>query len=273
MTIRERFNKITWKGWVNIGVLCLMLYAIGKNFMKEREYTALLEATSKVKPKPQTDALQQAEEIARDVNRKGQETVIYETADPIIKKIVDMTKVDSISKIADVDRRKVAAITAIAGELTKENTDLKRVIQSLPNGNQDTVWRYMDPFLTIEGRYKGDTTFRASKIWADASVNKVDHSRKKYWLFGKTQNLSSVWFNSPYIKPMGLETMVIKQPEPFFDINVNAEGKFLHNANELLIGPKVRVKLGRVGISGGYYLNPGGKIGNSPWYGLDYTIY
>lgn len=250
-----------------------MAIALVKERYKNHELEDKLNSINSVKPLPKTEAIKEAEEIARELDTAGREKVVYRLSKPIIEKIEDNAKLDSIAKIANTQASKISAVTQINGQLSKENTDLKRVIAMLENGDKDTVFRYSDQWFSAEGFRKNDTIFSLRNITADISVNKIDHSRKKNWLIGRNENVSTVYFNSPYARVNGLSTMTIKQKEPLVDFKVKAEGKYLHGPKELLIGPKLQLKIGRFGLSGGYYLNPGGKLGNTVWYGGEYSIY
>lgn len=264
-----------WRGWLHWFIIVVLIIALVKSCIQQKHDADTIADLKNVEAKaaPITGTMQEAEKIAEVVNKEGQAVATFKQAEPIIRLIEDKSKADSLAKVADVEKSKVTAITVINGTLTKENTDLKRYIAILENGARDTAFRYKDRWLTMEGFRKNDSTFTINRFLADASVNRVEHTRKKYWLVGKNENLSTIFYNSPYIRVDGLETLTIKQRDPFFTLDVNLEGKYLHTQKEILMGPKARVGLGRVGISGGYYLNPAGKIGNGVWYGLDWKLY
>lgn len=267
------FKGMNWRGWVQLVIIIILAIALVKGCKREKEYEDRIEQLTKVKPSPKTATTVQAEVIAQKVNREGQALTTFKEAEPIIKMIEDKTKADSLAKVAEVERSKVTAITVINGTLSKENLDLKRQISMLANGTMDTAWRYKDRWLSFDVIRPNDTITTVRNFTADASINKVDFDRKRYWLFGQNENLATVWFESPYVKVDGMETLKIKRKEPLVDVKLYLEGKYLHNQKEALLGPKVRLNIGRLGINGGYYLNPNGTIGNGPWYGLDWKIY
>lgn len=264
-------------GWIRIilfvFLVSLLIYQCGKTVKYER----ILKDTHAVKIVPKTPITIQAEEINREVNKKGQDVVTFEQAEPIIKfieiAVEDNARVDSVLKLANVEKNKVVSLTSINGSLLKENTDLKREVQVLASGSKDTVFRYSDPWFSAEGFRKNDTVFTLRNITANLSVNKIDHQKKKFWFFGQNQNLSTVYFESPYARVNGLEALSVKQSEPFLGFNIDLEGKYLHLQKEVLVGPRMGVKFGRVTVNGGYYLNPGGKIGNGLWYGAAWKVY
>lgn len=266
-------GSITVRGIIDILIIIIVGVAIFRTCVAEKRYNDLKESTENVKPSPETPVIKEAEEIARQVNKDGQEEVIYRMSEPLIKLIEDNAKVDSITKVANIEKNKVSSITTINGSLSKENLDLKRIISQLENGSKDTVFRYSDKWLSIDAFRSNDSVFRINRVWADMSINKIDYSRKKYWLVGKNENLAKIWYNSPYARVEGLETVTVRQKEPLFDVNLNAEGKYLHNQKEVLIGPSLNIKIGRFGLDGGYYINPGGNIGNGFWYGGKYRLY
>lgn len=264
MTLRD----ILW--WV---VFFGMVFVLVRGCNKHREYDDLIRNTSGIKPAPKTDVLREAEEISREVDTLGRGQVVYKLSKPIIEKIEDSAKIDSIAKVANLRSNQITAITEINGTLSKENTDLKRIIKQLENGNRDTSWVYNDPFLSITGFHKNDTVFRIGNIIADASISKVDFTKKKYWFFGSNENYSTLYFNSPYARVNGLKTVSIKQKEPFWDVNLNLEGRYFHRSKEVIIGPKLDVKIGRMNLGVGYSLNPYGELGNTLWYGGEYRLY
>lgn len=271
--IKGYFSGLNWRGWAHLIIIGVLAWALIKGCNREREYENRIEELTKVKPKPPTATTRQAEKIAEKVNQEGQVLTTFKEAEPIIKMIEDNTKADSLAKVAEAERSKVTAITVINASLSKENTDLKRQISAAAGGGWDTAWRYRDRWLSFDATRPSDTVFRIENFTADASVNKVDFDRKRYWFVGRNENMATVWFESPYVKVNGLETLKIQRKEPVVDFKVYMDGKFLHNQKEVLIGPRVRFNIGRFGINGGYYLNPGGKVGNTPWYGVDWKIY
>lgn len=262
-----------WRGWLHVVIVVVLVIALIRSCTKEYRYEKKLEELTNVKPVDKTGTTQEAEVLAEKVNKEGQTLTTFKEAEPIIKLIEDNTKADSIAKIAEVDRRRVAALTIVNGELSKENTDLKREIRTLIDGRPDTVFTYKDPWFSAEGFYKNDTVFSLRNISADISVNKIDFKKRKYWLLGRNENLTTIYYNSPYAKVNGLETLKIKQKEPLLNIDLSVEGRFLHNSSDLLLGPKVRLGIGRFGVTGGYMVSPTGALKASPWYGVEYKVY
>lgn len=271
--IKSYFRGLGVRGIINWIFVCVIVFTGIRACKKEKEYKQRISELTEVKIKPETPAIRQAKEISREVDTVGREKVVFRLSEPLIQMITDNSKVDSIAKIAGTQSKQIAAITQINGSLEKQNTDLRRAIDILENGKTDTVFRYSDPWFSAEGFRKNDTVFTLRNITANMSVNKIDHNKKKYWLFGENQNLSTVYYESPYARVDGMQTLTIRQPEPKFKVNVNFGGKYLHTPKQVLIGPSVRLGIGRVGINGGYYINPGGSIGNTVWYGADYSIY
>lgn len=274
--LKNQFVPRSWKGYVNWFVFIVLVIALAKTCYKEHKIDELIKNSSSVKEVPKTPATDKAEEINRQINSLGKEETTFRVAEPIIRNLVSYAKVDSIAKVLDIERKNIKGYIEINGSLYKENLTLKRNIGSLgdalDNINSDTSWSYVDPWLDIQARKK-DTNFVINKIWADASVSKVDHNHKKFWLFGRNETRSTVYFNSPYVRVNGLNTLRIKEPEPFIDAEVKVGAQYLPVKQQVLIGPSVRLGLGRVGVSSGYYVNPAGKLGSSVWYGVDWKIY
>ena len=271
--IKAYFRNLGFRGVLNWIVFIILVISVVRSCYVKREYQDKIDSLSKVQPLPKTPVVKEAEEISKKVDSLGRETVIYRQAEPIIQKITDNAKLDSIAQVAGARAEKITAITQIAGTLEKENTDLKRIIAKLNDGKQETVFRYSDAWLSMEGINRGDTTFRIRNLMANVNVTKVDWSQKKLWGFGRNENRASITFDSPYVRVNGLQTMQLRQKEPLIDFNVEVEGKYLHTPQQILIGPKVGLDIGRVKIGAGYYLNPGGNIGNTLWYGAGYKIY
>lgn len=211
---------------------------------------------------------------ARKVDEKkdndGRAITDYEPSNPIKNweeiHDRDKNKIDSLLKVVDLERKKVKSITAINAQLKEEGLILKKKITE-----RGVEHEYKDRWLT-NTIYQIDSIYY-SDLEIDASVNKVDYNYKKYWVFGRNTTRSKVWFNNPHIKSTGLEYVTVEQKEPFLGIGLDLEGKYLHESKEILIGPKIDLKIGRFNINGGYYLNPGGKVGNTFWYGGGYKIY
>lgn len=271
--IKAYFRNLGFRGVLNWIVFIILVVSVVRSCYVKREYQDKIDSLSKVQPLPKTPVVKEAEEISKKVDSLGRETVIYRQAEPIIEKITDNAKLDSIAQVAGARAEKITAITQIAGTLEKENTDLKRIIAKLNDGKQETVFRYSDAWLSMEGINRGDTTFRIRNLMANVNVTKVDWSQKKLWGFGRNENRASITFDSPYVRVNGLQTMQLRQKEPLIDFNVEVEGKYLHTPQQILIGPKVGLDIGRVKLGVGYYLNPGGKIGNTLWYSGGYSLY
>lgn len=229
--------------------------------------------TNNNKVTPKSDVIQEAEEIEREVDTAGRERVVYRLSKPIIEKIEDKTRADSLLRELDIEKSKVKAISQVTGNLQKENTELKRTVAVLADGRKDTSYSYSDKWLQLSGVRRADSTIIISKIFANADIDRVDHTRKKNWFWGRNEDVATISYASPYISVNGLKTYTLKQKEPLLDFKIKAEGKYLHGPKELLIGPKLQLKIGRFGLSGGYYLNPGGTLGNTVWYGGEYSIY
>lgn len=274
--LKEQILPSSWRGYVNVFVFVVLVVALAKTCYKEHKLNVLIKESSSLKPAPNTPATDKAEEISRLINSLGKEETTYRVAEPIIKNMVSYAKVDSFAKLLDIERKNIKGYTEINGSLSKENLTLKRSLGTLSDELgalvSDTSWTYTDPWLAIQAR-KQDSNFVINKIWADASVSKVDHSHKKFWVFGRNETRATVYFNSPYVKVNGLNTLRIKEPSPFVDLEVKVGAHYLQDKQQLLMGPSVRLGLGRVGVTGGYYINPAGKIGNSFWYGVDWKLY
>lgn len=266
---RLGFSGICW--WL---VFILMGVALIRACYKEVGYRHKIESLTSVKPKPKSDIIKQAEEIGRKMDEEGKEKVIYELAEPIIEKIVDNQKLDSLAKENNIKSKEITAVTQIAGTLRKENTDLQRRVSELSNGRKDTSFIYSDRWFSAEGVRTNDSVFTLRNISANVGVEKIDHTRKKYWLFGRNEDLSTVYYSSPYIRVDGLSTLRIKKKDPLLNFSVDVDAKYLHAPQEVLIGPSVGLDIGRFGVQGGYYLNPGkGNVGNTLWYGLRYKVF
>lgn len=268
--IKAYFRGLGLRGVINWILLVIIIVGGVKACYKESEYREKIDSLSKVKPKPQTETSLEAEKIAEEVNEKGDTVVIFERADPIIKtiemKIEDQRKVDSLLKINNIKEKNLQQLSTLYAEANAKNLKLT---QQLADNGKDTVWRFKDKYLT-NTIYRRDTAF-VSDIWLDATVSRVDYTKKSSWFFGENQDLTKVWFNSPYIKPQGMDNLTIVKKEPFFDWGVNIEGRYMHSDKQLIMGPRANIKLGRFNISGGYGLNTGTGTGQV-WYGGDYRI-
>lgn len=271
--IKNYFATLSWRGWAHVLIIALLGFALVKSCAQNISDEQRIKELTQVKPKPVTATTKEAEKIAEKVTKEGKTVTTFKEAERIIKVIENNTKADSIARLAEIDRKKVTALTVINGTLSKENTDLKRELVLSANGKTDTFFRYSDQWLSAEGYRKNDTVFTLRNIRTDVSINKIDHTRKKYWLVGRNEELTTLYYNSPYAKVNGLSTYKLQQKDPFLNIDLKVEGKYFPERNNILIGPKLRIGLGRVGINGGYYLNPRGTLGNGVWYGVDWKVY
>lgn len=267
--IKNYFRNMTLSGVFTWLLLGLVAFLIIKDCNREAEHKRDLQNAMNDKNKTTPTSLE-AEKIAEEANEKGDTVVIFEKADPIIKtlelKVEDQRKVDSLARINNIKEGKIQQLSVIVAEANAKNI---RLTQQLANNGKDTMWVFKDKYLT-NTIYRKDTAFM-SDIWLDATVSKIDYSEKKNWFSGANSNMAKVWFNSPYIKPMGLDNLEIVQKEKFFDWGVDVEGRFMHTDKQLLIGPKANIKLGRFNIVGGYGLNTGTGKGQV-WYGGEWRV-
>ena len=265
--LKNYFTRLSMKGWLNWLVFVVIMVALVGQVLENRNLSKSLDDARKqnVLLNTQTPLIKEATEISRQADSAGVEKVVYRLSDPIIEKIVDNSKIDSLVKVAGVRADRITSITTINAALVAENKKLRQIV----NSKSDTVWEYRDRWLTNIVRLR-DTT---SSVWVDASVNKVDFDYKKFWVLGANEHRSTIWFNSPYIKPNGMETLSIKAKEPFFDVGVGVGTQYLQTPREVLVGPRLYIKLGRFNLRGGYMLNPYGNIGNTFTYGADYKLY
>lgn len=263
-------KKITWRRVLNWALLVCMATILVWSYLREKDFELKLKEASSIKPVPKTEVSQKAEEISREIDAEGRVKVIYRLKEALVQR--DHKLIDSFANVAKVDKNRIKNLETILGSLFVENKELKKTISLAADGLPDTSWKYEDPWLAIDVG-KRDSGLTLKSVWADASVNKVTFDKKKFWFFGKNEERATVWFNSPYARVNGLTTLSLKNPEPFFDIDINVGGKYLHNQKQLLLGPSIRLGVGRLGLKGGYYVNPAGNIGNGAWYGADWKIY
>lgn len=265
------FRGLGIRGIINWILLILLIVVAVKRCSENADYRRTIKKLSEVKPNPETEIVKEAERISDRVDEEGREIVIWKESEPIIKKIEDSVKADSLAKIADVRLDRIKSIESVNASLNAENKKLKEVIRENETGSKDTVYEYKDKWL-VNTVYKRDTGL-FSDVWVDASVNKIEHDKRKFWFFGKNESLTTIWYSSPYIRQSGYETLKIKQKEDVFDFGIELEGRYMFDSDNLLIGPKGNIRIGRFNINGGYMLNPRGSIGSGPWIGGGYKVY
>lgn len=253
--IKNYFRNLGFRGIINWILFLILIFVVVRSCWEKREYEDKIRDLSKVKPTPETPITEEAKKIGEMVDSLGRKTVIYLESEPIIQKITDNSKLDSIAAVANTRADKITSITQIAGALQKENTDLKKTINTLSNGHKDTSFVYSDRWLSIEGSRKNDSTFTIKNILANVDVSKVDFTEKKYWVFGRNENRTAITFDSPYVTVGGLKTLNIKTKEPFFGIDITPRADFYFDGkdnNSLHIMPlNTDVKLGRFNIGAG----------------------
>lgn len=273
--LKNYFRSLGLRGIINWILFLILIFVALKSCWEKNQYESKLRDLSKTKPVPETPITQEAKKIGEMVDSLGRTTVIYLESEPIIQKITDNTQLDSIAKIANTRAEKINSITQINGTLQKENTDLKKTINTLANGRKDTSFRYQDQWLSIEGSHKDDSTFTLKNILANVNVSKVDFTEKKYWVFGRNENRTAITFDSPYVTVGGLKTLNIKTKEPFFGIDITPRADFYFDGkdnNSLHIMPlNTDVKLGRfnIGAGAGVAIRDGDKYNNS---GFSYRL-
>lgn len=268
--ILNYFKNISIQGVINWVLFAVVVFFIVKDCKREHEDRSKLEEVKSAKTE-ETKISIAAKEIAKEANQKGDTVVIYKRAEPIIKtlelRVEDKKRVDSLLKVNNIKESKLQSLATLYSEAVATNLKLTKEVSN----NKGTVWTYRDKYL-VNTIYKKDTSFM-SDVWLDVTTNHIDYSRKKNWFFGQDENLTKVFFNSPYLRSTGLDYLEIKQKERPVDLQIKIDGKYMHQQKEMLIGPKIQLRLGRFGINGGYYLNPGGRFGNTVWYGGEYKIY
>lgn len=230
-----------------------------------------------VKPiPPASEVIKEAEEIDRAVSDSGRERVVFKMAEPIIQKIEDKTKEDSLLKVLNIERGKVKQISQIAGSLEAENLVLKRDIKTIIDGSKDTSYSYADNWISLTGLRRKDSVTTIEKIWANTNVDQVVHERKKSWFFGATEDVATISYESPYITVNGLKTYTLKKKEPFFDVTLTPKAEFYFNKNHnsLYILPvNSTLRFGRTMIEGGVgvSVDPNSSL-NKDFRGLFYKV-
>lgn len=269
--IKNYFSNLGFRGIINwIFLIVLVVFSV-KRCVEKDAYERKIRELTETRPKPETEIVKEAEEISKRVDEEGREVVIWKESAPIIEMIENTDKVDSLAKIADVRLDRIKSIESVNASLSTENNHLKEIIRENELGIKDTVYQFKDKWL-VNTVYKRDTGL-FSDVWVDASVNKIEHTRKKYWFFGENENLTTIFYSSPYIRQSGYEYLRVKQKDPVFDFGIELEGRYMFDSDNLLIGPKANIRIGRFNINGGYSLNPRGNIGSGPWLGGGYKVY
>lgn len=270
MKILDLIKALPWKGGFNLIVAIVCAVAILRTCAAERRYAKLLKERPPVEVTP---VMVEAEELSRTADSLGREKVVYLLSDPIIK-YIENSKADSFAKEAEVDKNRITAMSKLNARLARENLDMRREIGNLLDSlSPDTIWRYRDRWLSFNASIPNDSVIRVTDLTMDVSVNRVDHNRKKRWLFGTTENLSTVWFDNPHIEIEGLETLRIQRGEPKTEFNLSVDSRVLVRPSEFQIGPKASLRLGRFRVNGGYHVNTRGSDKNTLWYGGEYILY
>jgi len=235
-------------GLLSVGVVLLVRQCINQH--------AKITAKEKQDARVVKAIVTEAKEIARKVDEKGIETVIYDVTGNRAKiaqiESNDATKgiIDTTAMALDIRTKQLKQILVVNSTLEAENLRLKRQVDA----NNRPYYTYKGNGLDLRFT-PADALDSNSVATADFSANvkiKATQYWKRSWFLGANKSILAVSSDNPMFKVNGADYVEFEQKQPGFGLRLQANGSYNVTTGELSYGPALRVDLGRLSIQGRY---------------------
>lgn len=205
-----------------------------------------------------SQVLKEAKEIARKVDDKGIETVIYDvtghkapvevlSSNASTKGIIDTT-----AMALDIRTKQLKQLLVVKGSLEAENLQLKKQLSS----THQPYYTYTGNGLTLKFTPPNENDSVAT---ADFTANvqiKATQYWKRSWFLGAKKSILAVSSDNPLFKINGADFIEIEQKQPTFGLRVQANTAYNMDNGQLSYGPAVRFDAGRFSFQGRYSKYP-----------------
>lgn len=242
--------------------LIIVCLAIGAGYLGYQLYlkTDHIEQMNDKKAK-QANAIQtEATEIARKVDKKGLETVLFEVTNNTVKPN-DLTPsntkgiIDTTALALDIRNKQLKEILVVKASLEAENLKLRRQLDV----NNKPFYTYNGEGLNLKFTPPYNDLDTADHGKADFSANvsiKATQYWKRNWVLGSKKSILAVTSDNARFKINGADFVEFEQKQPIFGLRVQAGANYNPQTGSVGFGPALRLDIGRVSLQGNYTWYP-----------------
>jgi hypothetical protein len=207
----------------------------------------------------------EAKEIARKVDEKGIETVLFDitgnkvTPEQVLSNEATKGIIDTTAMALDIRTKQLKQVLVVNSTLEAENLKLRKQVDA----NNRPYYTYKGNGLDL--RFTPANELDSTSVaTADFSANvkiKATQYWKRNWFLGAKKSILAVSSDNPMFKINGADYVEFEQKQPDFGLRLQANGSYNMGTGEITYGPALRVDLGRLSIQGRYSRFPS----NSKW--------
>jgi hypothetical protein len=209
---------------------------------------------NKVKQIIDNQVQKEAREIARKVNSKGIETVIYDinhnkgSSKQIILGGNTRGIIDTTALALDLRARQLKQIMVLKTSLEAENLRLKKQI------NEANILYYTYSGNGLKLKFippSGTDTIGHADFSADVKISAVQFWRKN-WYLGPKRSFLAITSDNPMFKVNSVEYLEIEQKQPAIRFKIQGNSAYDLKSSRLTYGPSAQLDLGRLSLRGFY---------------------
>lgn len=200
------------------------------------------------------------ENINRKVNKDGIESALFEDKQAVSgKRQLDdssRNEIDSIERLRNIENKRWIAYTNVL------QGRLDSALQATNHG--DSLFTYSDPYASLSFNLPKETF----SLRYDADINIAEYWDRKWFLAPKKRYVE-LWLSDPRATIRGVKRMRIEPKPDNFDLTL--KGSAQYHLNDVGLGGKIDIRVGRVTGSGSYLYYPSYDDWK-PAFSLDYEI-
>lgn len=251
--------KRSWKFYLAI----LLLAAICIWLAFKCVDTITENAALKNQKQQQVKAIQtEAREIARKVDEKGIEQVLFDVTQNVATKdqVKSNTKgiIDTTAMALDIRTKQLKEILVVNSSLQAENLKLKRMVGE----DRRPYYTYQGNGLDLKFTPPVNDLDTADQGTADFKANlkiKATQYWKRNWFLGAKKSILAITSDNPYFKINGADYVEFEQEQPTFGLRIQANSSYNFDTGEIGFGPAARIDVGRFSFQGRYTKFPSTK--------------
>ncbi len=203
----------------------------------------------------------EAKEIARKVDEKGIEQVLYDvtgnkaTIDQVQSNQATKGIIDTTAMALDIRTKQLKEILVVKGVLEAENLKLRRQLDA----NNRPFYTYQGQGLNLKFTPPYNDLDTADQGTADFNANvsiKATQYWKRNWFLGSKKSILAVSSNSPLYKINGADFVEFEQQQPMFGLRIQAGANYNPQTGSIGFGPAARIDIGRLSLQGNYTYYP-----------------
>lgn len=248
----KKIKQYIWYVIIVVIILAGFGFLIVKCLDYKKQASDVKKANESVKAKIQTEA----KEIARKVDQKGVETVLYDiTGHKVTPEQAASTEgtkgiIDTTALALDIRTKQLKQILVVKASLEAENLQLKKQL----NASNRPYYTYSGNGLDL--RFTPPSGIAADTIaTADFTANltlKATQYWRRNWFLGAKKSILAVSSDNPMFKINGADYVEFEQKQPTLGLRIQANTSYNFDTGELGYGPALRLDVGRFSFQGRY---------------------